>query len=76
MKFLLVFTVCSIVNGNCLEVMNTGKKFNTFRECTIAGYDFIAKENKLFSIDQFDKIKPSFHFDCIETSEQSINYNL
>ena len=27
-------------------------------------------------IDQFEKVKPSFHFDCIETSEQSINYNL
>jgi len=56
--------------------MNTGKKFDTFRECTIAGYDFIAEQNKLFPIDQFEKVKPSFHFDCIETSEQSINYNL
>ena len=71
MKFLLIFTVCSMVNGNCLEVMNTGKKFDTFRECTIAGYEFIAEQNKLFPIDQFEKTKPSFHFDCIETPEQS-----
>ncbi len=27
MKFLLVFTVCSMVNGNCLDTMSTGKKF-------------------------------------------------
>jgi hypothetical protein len=72
MNFLLVFTVCSMVNGNCLDTMSTAKKFNTFRECTIAGYEFIAEQNKLFPLDQFEKVKPSFHFDCIETTEQSI----
>ena len=71
MNFLLVFTVCSMVNSNCLDTMSTGKKFDTFRECTIAGYEFIAEQNKLFPIDQFDKVKPSFHFDCKETKEQS-----
>jgi hypothetical protein len=70
MNFLLVFAVCSIINGNCLDTMSTGKKFNTFRECTIAGYEFIAEQNKLFPLDQFEKVKPSFHFDCIETAEQ------
>ena len=72
MKFLLVFTVCSMVNGNCLDTMSTGKKFDTFRECTIAGYVFIAEQNKLFPIDQFDKVKPAYSFDCVETQEQSI----
>jgi len=72
MNFLLVFAICSIINGNCLDTMSTGKKFNTFRECTIAGYEFIAEQNKLFPLDQFEKVKPSFHFDCIETPEQSI----
>jgi hypothetical protein len=72
MNFLLVFAVCSIINGNCLDTMSTGKKFNTFRECTIAGYEFIAEQNKLFPLDQFEKVKPSFHFDCIETPEKSI----
>ena len=51
--------------------MSTGKKFDTFRECTIVGYEFIAEQNKLFPIDQFEKTKPSFHFDCLETLEQS-----
>ena len=72
MNFLLVFTVCSMVTTNCLDTLSTGKKFNTFRECTIAGYEFIAEQNKLFPLDQFEKVKPSFHFDCIETPEQSI----
>ncbi len=44
MKFLLIFTICSMVNGNCLDVMSTGKKFDSFRECTIAGYEFIAEQ--------------------------------
>lgn len=72
MKFLLVFTVCSMVNGNCLDTMSTTKKFDTLRECTVAGYDFISEQNKLFPVDQFDKVKPSFSFDCVETREQSI----
>ena len=72
MKFLLVFTVCSMVNGNCLDTMSTGKKFNNLRDCTIAGYELIAEQNKIFPIDQFEKVKPSFSFDCVETPEQSI----
>ena len=60
-----------MVNGNCLDTMSTAKKFNTFRECTIAGYEFIAEQNKLFPLDQFEKVKPSFHFDCKETAEQT-----
>jgi len=72
MNFLLVITVCSMVTTNCLDTLSTGKKFDTFRECTIAGYEFIAEQNKLFPLDQFEKVKPSFHFDCIETPEQSI----
>jgi len=72
MKFLLIVTIGSMVNGNCLDVMSTGKMVNTFRECTIAGYEFIAEQNKLFPLDQFEKVKPSFHFDCMETPEQSI----
>ena len=61
-----------MVNGNCLDTMSTGKKFDTLRDCTIAGYELIAEQNKIFPIDQFDKVKPSFSFDCIETAEQSI----
>ena len=61
-----------MVTTNCLDTISTGKKFDTFRECTIAGYEFIAEQNKLFPLDQFEKVKPSFHFDCIETPEQSI----
>lgn len=72
MKFLLVFTICSMVNGNCLDTMSTGKKFDTFRECTLTGYDFITEQNKLFPLDQFEQTKPSFNFDCIETLDQSI----
>ncbi len=61
-----------MVTTNCLDTLSTGKHFDTFRECSMAGYEFIAEQNKLFPLDQFEKVKPSFHFDCIETPEQSI----
>ena len=61
-----------MISTHCLDTISTGKKFDSFRECTIAGYEFIAEQNKIFPIDQFDKVKPSFSFDCVETPEQSI----
>ena len=72
MKFLLVITVCSMVNGNCLDTLSTGKQFDTFRECSMVGYDLIKDQALRFSPLQFEIDKPAFLFDCIEIPEQSI----
>ena len=72
MNFLLVITVCSMVNGNCLDTMSTGKKFETFRECSMAGYDLIKDQALIFPPLQYEVDKPAFLFDCIEIPNQSI----
>jgi hypothetical protein len=72
MNFLLVFTVCSMVTTNCLDTLSTGKKFDTFRECSMAGYDLIKDQALIFPTLQFEIDKPAFLFDCIEIPNQSI----
>lgn len=67
MKFLLVYTACSMITTNCIDTLSTGKTFDTFRECSIAGYELISEQNKIFPKEQFDKVRPAFLFDCIET---------
>jgi hypothetical protein len=72
MNFLLVFTVCSMVTTNCLDTLSTGKKFDTFKECSMAGYDLIKDQALIFPPLQFEIDKPAFLFDCIEIPNQSI----
>ena len=61
-----------MVNGNCLDTLSTGKQFDTFRECSMVGYDLIKDQALRFSPLQFEIDKPAFLFDCIEIPEQSI----
>ena len=65
MKFLLVFTACSMLNGNCLDTLSTGKTFDSFRECSIAGYDMILDQAHRYPPLQFEADQPAFLFDCI-----------
>ena len=65
MKFLLVFTACSMVSSNCLDTLSTGKTFDSFRECSIAGYDMILDQAHRYPPIQFEIDQPAFLFDCI-----------
>ena len=65
MKYLLVFTACSMLNGNCLDTLSTGKTFDSFRECSIAGYDMILDQAHRYPPLQFEADLPAFLFDCI-----------
>ena len=65
MNFLLVITVCSMVTTNCLDTLSTGKKFDTFRECSMAGYDFIKDQALIFPPLQFEIDKPAFLFQIV-----------
>jgi hypothetical protein len=61
-----------MVTTNCLDTISTGKKFDTFRECSMAGYDLIKDQALIFPPLQFEIDKPVFLFDCIEIPNQSI----
>ena len=72
MNFLLVFTVCSMVNGNCLDTLSTGKQFDTFRECSMVGYDLIKDQALKFPLLKYEVDKPAFLFDCIPFKINSV----
>lgn len=61
-----------MVTTNCLDTISTGKKFDTFRECSMAGYDLIKDQALIFPPLQYEIDKPAFLFDCIEIPNQSI----
>jgi len=38
MKFILIYTVCSFINGSCLPDTQYPKIFDTWRECVTAAH--------------------------------------
>jgi hypothetical protein len=43
MKFILIYTVCSFINGSCLPDTKYPKTFDTWKECIITGLDTTKK---------------------------------
>tara|TARA_R100000278_G_C5450918_1_gene157366 strand:+ start:783 stop:995 length:213 start_codon:yes stop_codon:yes gene_type:complete len=41
MKFILVYTICSFLNGQCLPEITHPKTFNSWSECSQAGLSAI-----------------------------------
>lgn len=64
MKYLLIFTICSMMDGSCLPIKSTGRTFDTFKQCSLAGYEMIHIFAKEFDKDMFEEIRPAFIFDC------------
>ena len=61
-----------MLNNQCLDTLSTGKSFTTFRECSIAGYEMILEQSKMFHPLQYEIDKPAFLFDCIPFKDQGI----
>ena len=65
MKFMLVFTICSIISGSCEPVTNTNNTFDSWSECVGHGGKLIVD----FSIDMkehADKNKLYVSYFCNE----------
>jgi hypothetical protein len=65
MKFMLVFTICSIISGSCEPVTNINKTFDSWSECVGHGGKLIVD----FSIDMkehADKNKLYISYFCNE----------
>ena len=67
MKFMLVFTICSIISGSCEPVKNINKTFDSWSECVGHGGKLIVD----FSIDMkehAEKNKLYISYFCNEVS--------
>jgi len=67
MKFMLVFTICSVISGSCEPPVNMDKTFDNWSECVGHGGKLIVD----FSIDMkeyADKNKLYISYFCNEVS--------
>lgn len=71
MKFILFLQLCLFVNNECMEPFNTNLKFDSFKECSIAGYQIILQEATNISEKDYNKFRPAFIFNCIEQFNES-----
>jgi len=63
-KFILVLTLCSQTYGSCMSPVQNSIYYNSFRDCTIAGYEESLKILKAFSIEEFKEKKLYTSFAC------------
>ena len=64
MKFILVLTLCSQTYGSCMPPVQNSIYYNSFRDCTMAGYEESLKILKAFSIKEFEDKKLYTSFAC------------
>lgn len=64
MKFILVLALCSQSYGSCMPPVQNNIYYNSFRDCTMAGYKESLKILKAFSIQEFEEKKLYTSFAC------------
>ncbi len=64
MKFVLVLALCSQTYGSCMPPVQNNIYYDSFRDCTIAGYEESLKILKAFSIQEFKEKKLYTSFAC------------
>jgi hypothetical protein len=64
MKFILVLALCSQTYGSCMPPVKNKIHYDSFRDCTMAGYEESLTILKTFSIEEFEKNKIYTSFAC------------
>ena len=66
MKFILVLTMCSYVNGACMPAYEWPEKFDSGYDCSIAGYEESAKKLIQVGREEVELHRLSITFTCAE----------
>ena len=64
MKFVLMLALCSQTYGSCMPPVQNSIYYNSFRDCTIAGYQESLNILQAFSIEEFEDKKLYTSFAC------------
>ena len=68
MKFILVISLCSFVNNQCLPPVEVDKKYNSWNDCVIAAID-ISKDILIAQgKENVNKNKLATRFNCNEVN--------
>ena len=67
-KFILIMFICSNISGNQCKLMPTPiQDFETYRECTIYGYEYSLNMLKDFNVKSVNEYKMYTAFNCKES---------
>ena len=66
MKFILIYTVCSFLSGDCLPEATSTKTFDNWHQCTQAGLEAIKQSIALFPEDYINEHHLGGRYICQE----------
>ena len=69
MKFILLLTMCSFVDGKCLPPYEWPVQFKDAYECSIAGYEESARKLKEIGPEEVNNNRISITFSCAGIQE-------
>ena len=72
LKFALIISICSSLDGSCLYPFKTDKLFNTHYDCAVAGYQHSQTLLRSFGKDRVNESKVIISFKCKPTEEKSV----
>ena len=64
MKFILIYTICSFIDGSCLPDTEYPKTFDTWKECIITGLDTTKKVIEFFPPEDIENYRLGPRFVC------------
>ena len=72
LKFALIITICSSLDGSCLYPLQRDKLFNTHYDCAVAGYQHSQTMLRAFGKDRVNESKLIISFKCKLVEDNSV----
>ena len=72
LKFALIISICSSLDGSCLYPLQRDKLFPTHYDCAVAGYQHSQTILRSFGKDRVNESKVIISFKCKPTEEKSV----
>ena len=72
LKFALIISICSSLDGSCLYPFKADKLFNTHYDCAVAGYQHSQTMLRSFGKDRVNKSKVIISFKCKSMENNSV----
>ena len=72
LKFVLLISVCSSLDGSCLYPFKADKLFNTHYDCAVAGYQHSQTMLRSFGKDKVNESKVIISFRCKPIEDNSV----
>ena len=69
MKFILVISLCSFINNQCLPPAQVKGEYNSWKECTLAALEISTEILRLQEEDFVNNNKIATNFTCTEVGE-------